>query len=54
MGFVFVGKEGSCQLHLSDEWFDNFEEVVTSLALSSAINPIDKQIDFRKVVYGDD
>jgi hypothetical protein len=54
MGFVFTSANGSCQLHLSDEWFDDFEEVVASLASSSAINPADKQIDYRNVVYGED
>jgi len=54
MGFVFTNEDGSCQIHLSEEWFDDFEDVVATLASSSAINPADKQIDFRNVIYGDD
>ena len=54
MGFVFVGEDGSVQLNLSEEWFDDFEEVVASLAPTSAINPTDKQIDHRNVIYGDE
>jgi hypothetical protein len=51
MGFVFIGEDGSSQLHLSEEWFDDFEEVVASLATVSSINPIDKQVDNRNIVY---
>jgi hypothetical protein len=54
MGFVFTTDGGSCQLHLSEEWLEDFEEVVASIAPSSAINPVDKQVDLRNVVYGDD
>ena len=54
MGFVFVGEDGSFQLNLSEEWFDDFEEVTASLDPSSAINPEDKQVDNRNVVYEDE
>jgi len=51
MGFVFIENDGTPELHLSDEWFERFEDVVVSLDQKTAVNPLDKQIDNRSVVY---
>jgi len=53
MGFVFTANDGTPELHLSDEWLENFEDVVESLDRQTAVNPLEKQIDSRNVVYGE-
>ena len=50
MGFVFHGNE----LCLSDEWNENFDEVLDTVHLDDAIKEEDMQIDTRNVVYGDE
>ncbi len=47
MGFVFNNNE----LCLSDEWSDNFDEVLGTVGISNAIKEQDMQIDSRNVVY---
>ena len=47
MGFVFNNNE----LCLSDEWSDNFDEVLGTVGISNAIKEKDMQIDSRNVVY---
>ena len=47
MGFVFNNNE----LCLSDEWSDNFDEVLGTVDISNAIEEQDMQIDSRNVVY---
>lgn len=47
MGFVFNGDE----LCLSDEWSDNFDEVLGTVGIHNAIKENDMQIDSRNVVY---
>ena len=47
MGFVFNNNE----LCLSDEWSDNFDEVLGTVDISNAIEEQDMQIDNRNVVY---
>ena len=47
MGFVFNKNE----LCLSDEWSDNFDEVLGTVGISNAIKEKDMQIDSRNVVY---
>jgi hypothetical protein len=51
MGFVFTADDGIPELHLSEEWLEHFEDVVTSLDRKTAVNPLEKQIDNRSVVY---
>ena len=47
MGFVFNNSE----LCLSDEWSDNFDEVLGTIDTRNAIEEQDMQIDSRNVVY---
>jgi len=47
MGFVFEDDE----LCLSDEWSDNFNEVLETVDIDNAIKEQDMQIDNRNVVY---
>jgi len=50
MGFVFNENE----LCLSDEWYDNFNEVLETLDISDAIREEDMQVDNRNVAYKDE
>lgn len=50
MGFVFNNNE----LCLSDEWSDNFEEILGTVGTSNAIKEQDMQIDNRNVVYDEE
>jgi hypothetical protein len=50
MGFVFAQADGSLRLDLTDEWYDNFDEVCESLSSSDAINPDEMQIDTRNII----
>lgn len=50
MGFVFNNDE----LCLSDEWSDNFEEILGTVGIKNAIKEQDMQIDNRNVVYEDE
>jgi hypothetical protein len=54
MGFVFTLPDGSLQLDLSDEWFEDFEEVFNTLHPSDAVNEADMQVDSRKVLAGEE
>ena len=43
MGFIF----NENKLCLTDEWYDDFNEVITTLSEDEAINKNDMQIDYR-------
>jgi len=47
MGFVFTDCDGQEELHLSDEWFDDFNDVFESIDKEDAVNEMDMQIDNR-------
>jgi hypothetical protein len=47
MGFVFTKKDGTEELHLGDEWNDNFDEVCETIA--DAVLECDMQIDIRSL-----
>ncbi|MDR1925780.1 MAG: hypothetical protein LBQ66_15545 [Planctomycetaceae bacterium] len=51
MGFVFTNDDETITLSLSDDWFDQFDDVVDSLDKTTFINPNDKQVDVRDVIY---
>lgn len=46
VGFVFKNK-----LYLSDEWSENFNEILETVDNTTAINEKDMQIDKRSVIY---
>jgi hypothetical protein len=50
MGFVFPQSDGSLKLDLTDEWFDNFNDVVETLSKEDAVNEDDMQIDNRNLI----
>lgn len=47
MGFVFPQADGSLILDLSDEWYDDFNEVYETLDKEDAVREEDMQIDTR-------
>lgn len=47
MGFVFYGNE----LCLSDEWHNDFNQILQTIDESDAIQEKDMQIDSRNIVY---
>lgn len=50
IGFIFNNED---KLYLSEEWNDDFNEVLKTLTLKDAICEKDMQIDDRQVVYND-
>jgi hypothetical protein len=50
MGFVFTQIDGSLKLDLTDEWYDNFDEVCETLAVTDSIDESEMQIDNRNVI----
>jgi hypothetical protein len=50
MGFVFPQPDDSLKLDLTDEWFDNFNDVVKTLSKENAVNEDDMQIDNRNLI----
>lgn len=50
VGFVFTQADGTLELHLTDEWYSNFNDVCETLSLEDAINEDEMQIDNRNII----
>ncbi len=50
MGFVFTQPDGSLKLDLTDEWYDNFNDVCETLSPADSIVENEMQIDNRNVI----
>jgi hypothetical protein len=50
MGFVFPQTNGTLTLDLTDEWYDNFDDVCAVLSKENAVNEGDMQIDNRNII----
>jgi len=50
MGFVFPQIDGTLKVDLTDEWYENFNEICKTLNPDDAINENDMQIDNRHVI----
>jgi hypothetical protein len=50
MGFVFPQADGSLKLDLTDEWYEDFNEVYETLDPNDAVNEEDMQIDNRNII----
>jgi hypothetical protein len=48
MGFVFTSAEGSPTLSITEEWYENFNDVAQTLSPNDAINESDMQADNRR------
>ncbi len=54
MGFVFTDKEGKLTLSITDDWYENFNDVFETLDHDDSIIEEDMQIDARYVVTSND
>ena len=54
MGFVFPQAGETLRLELTDEWFDDFNEICNTLPIENAVNENDMQIDNRNIIAEDD
>jgi hypothetical protein len=54
MGFVFPQTDGTLKLELTDEWFDDFNDIYNTLSVEDAVNETDMQIDIRNLIAQDD
>ena len=50
MGFAFTQPDGTISLSLSDEWYDDFDDVCETLTANDAVNESVMQIDNRNLV----
>jgi hypothetical protein len=50
MGFVFPQTDGSLKLDLTDEWYEDFNEMYETLDIDDAVKEEDMQIDNRNII----
>ena len=50
MGFVFPQTDGTLKLDLTDEWYEDFNEMYETLDIADAVNEEDMQIDNRNII----
>lgn len=53
MGFIFTQPNGSLQLNLTDEWYENFTDAFETLHSDDAVNEADMQIDIRNLLVSE-
>lgn len=53
MGFVFTDEHGKATLSLTDEWYEDFNEVYETLNPEDSVNVKDMQVDNRYVITGE-
>ena len=54
MGFVFTQANGSLQLNLTEEWYEDLEQAYQSLNSQDAVNELDMQEDIRNISVNED
>lgn len=54
MGFVFTNDQGNPTLTITDDWYENFNDVCDTLGPADAVNENDMQIDNRYMVVNDE
>jgi hypothetical protein len=54
MGFVFIDEDGKVQFDLSEEWFEDFNEVYKTINKKDAICESDMQKDLRVIINDDE
>src|SRR3989338_103134 len=54
MGFVFTNDQGNPTLTITDDWYENFNDVCDTLSPADAVNENDMQIDNRYMVVNDE
>jgi hypothetical protein len=53
MGFVFSGEQGNSTLSITEEWYEDFNQVYETLDPEDGINEDDMQVDNRYIVSSD-
>lgn len=54
MGFVFTDKQGNTTLSITDDWYEDFNDVYDTLDPEDCVNEQDMQIDNRYFVVNED
>jgi photosystem II stability/assembly factor-like uncharacterized protein len=54
MGFVFTDEQGNTTLNITDDWYENFSDVLDTLAPQDSVKEEDMQVDNRYVVVNED
>ena len=50
MGFVFLQPDGSLDLSVTEEWYEELHDVLATLDMTDCINEVDMQVDNRTAV----
>mgnify|MGYP000312398631 FL=1 len=50
MGFVFIDEQGEPTLHISEDWYEDLNEVYNTLDPKDAVNEDDMQVDNRYMI----
>jgi len=53
MGFVFTDAQGNATLNITEEWYQDFEDVYVTLDSEDCIQEQDMQLDNRYVAFSD-
>jgi len=54
MGFVFIDDQGEETLHITDDWYEDLNEVYETLDPRDAVNENDMQVDNRYMIASED
>jgi hypothetical protein len=54
MGFVFTDEQGKETLHITDDWYEDLNEVYETLDPQDAVNENDMQVDNRYMIASED
>jgi len=54
MGFVFIDEQGKPTLHITDDWYEDLNEVYATLDPQDAVNENDMQVDNRYTIANED
>ncbi len=50
MGFVFLDKQGNARLSITDDWYENLNDVYSTLLAEDCVNESEMQVDNRYLV----
>lgn len=53
MGFVFTDEQGNATLNITEEWYEDFEEVYATLDAEDCVKEEDMQLDNRYVIFSE-
>jgi hypothetical protein len=54
MGFVFINEQGEPTLHITDDWYEDLNEVYDTLNPQDAVNEDEMQVDNRYMIVNED